>query len=131
MNRYKDWFEQGERDFERAKLDLMYSYYEWACFTSQQAAEKVVKALGMKLGVDLWGHSILNMLNSLQKIKNLEIPEDILECAIVLDKFYIPTRYPNGFPMGKPADYYIKKNAEEAIDAADNIIRFCKSILNR
>jgi hypothetical protein len=39
MNRYKDWFEQGKRDLERARIDLEHEYFEWACFTSQQAGE--------------------------------------------------------------------------------------------
>ncbi|HSR12959.1 MAG TPA: HEPN domain-containing protein, partial [Thermodesulfobacteriota bacterium] len=37
MNRWKDWYEQGIRDLGRARLDLEHGYYEWACFTSQQA----------------------------------------------------------------------------------------------
>ncbi|WP_457599823.1 HEPN domain-containing protein [Hydrogenivirga sp.] len=60
--------------------------YEWACFTTQQATEKIIKALGMKLGV--------------------EVPSSVLEAAKELDKYYIPTRYPNGFASGKPADFF-------------------------
>ncbi len=62
MNRYRDWLEQGKRDLEKAKIDLKFKYYEWACFSSQQAAEKAVKSLGMKYGIELWGHSISQML---------------------------------------------------------------------
>lgn len=58
MNRSMDWLEQAERDLSKARLDLEHSYFEWACFTSQQAdewacftspqaAEKAAKALGM------------------------------------------------------------------------------------
>jgi len=45
MDRSKDWIRQAERDLKRAKLDIENAFYEWACFTSQQAAEKSVKAL--------------------------------------------------------------------------------------
>lgn len=51
MNRWKDWYEQGKRDRQRADLDLNYGYYEWACFTAQQAAGKVIKALDMSRGI--------------------------------------------------------------------------------
>jgi len=129
MKRYLDWLDQGKRDLEKAKLDLKYKYYEWACFTSQQAAEKVVKSLGMKLGLDMWGHSLLEMLKILEKEKLLEIHEKIFELAKMLDKYYIPTRYPNSFPSGKPSDYYTEKEAEEAINAASNIIRFCEGYI--
>ena len=47
MNRYQDWLDQAERDLERAKIDVQYAYWEWACFTAQQAAEKACKALLM------------------------------------------------------------------------------------
>ena len=127
MNRWKDWYEQGKRDRERAQLDLRYQYYEWACFTSQQATEKVVKALALKLGVTLWGHSVNEMMKFL--VTRLTIPENIVESAKTLDLYYIPPRYPNGFPAGKPADYFTETHAREAIDAADRVIRFCESLL--
>lgn len=50
MNRYRDWFEQAERDLERESIDIKYEFWEWACFTAQQAAEKATKALLMERG---------------------------------------------------------------------------------
>ncbi len=125
MNRYLDWFEQAKIDFEKAKKDLEGGYYEWCCFTSQQSGEKAVKALIMKLGYTPWGHSITNLLKLLKD--KIEIPEDIIESSQLLDSYYIPTRYPNSFSEGKPSDYYNKKLAEEAINAAYNIIKFCET----
>jgi HEPN domain-containing protein len=124
MNRYLDWLEQAERDLQKAEIDLRYEYWEWACFTAQQAAEKVVKAMLMKLGNSVWGHAITPMLRSLEQE---EIPAPLLEYAQLLDAYYIPTRYPNGFAEGKPSDYFNRKQAQEALDAASEIIRFCKN----
>ncbi len=45
------------------------------------------------------------------------------------DLYYIPPRYPNGFASGKPADYFTEAQAREALDAADQIIRFCEGHL--
>lgn len=129
MNRWKDWYEQGKRDFEKAGIDLKNGYYEWVCFTSQQSAEKIVKGTGLKYGLVLWGHSITEMLNLLSE--KIEIPQDIKDAGKLLDLYYIPPRYPNGFPSGKPSDYFTKKQAQEAIDAANNIIRFCEVYINR
>jgi len=129
MNRWKDWYEQGKRDLERAMLDLQYKYYEWACFTSQQSAEKVIKALALKYNLNLWGHSLTEILNILSQ--KIEIKEELKDYARLLDLYYIPPRYPYGFPSGKPADYFTKRQAMEAIDAAGNIIRFCEGILFR
>ena len=45
VERSKDWLAQAERDIGQAKASLRDGFYEWACFASQQAAEKAVKAL--------------------------------------------------------------------------------------
>jgi len=42
------------------------------------------------------------------------------------NRYYIPPWYPNGFASGKPADYFTEAQAREALDAADQIIRFCE-----
>jgi HEPN domain-containing protein len=129
VNRWKDWYAQGKRDYERALLDIQYGYYEWACFTLQQATEKVVKALGLAQGIVLWGHSLTEMLTLLGE--SIPVPEACLNAARRLDLYYIPPRYPNGFASGKPADYFTEAQAREARDAADTIVRFCESHLPR
>jgi len=128
MNRWKDWYDQGVRDLARAQVDVDHAFYEWACFTSQQAAEKMIKAVGLKRGVTLWGHSLSELLSLLAA--SLEIPADIVEQAQTLDLYYIPARYPNGFPSGKPADYFSESKARGALDAARCIQRFCESLLS-
>ncbi|HOJ27110.1 MAG: HEPN domain-containing protein [Candidatus Saccharicenans sp.] len=129
MNRWKDWYEQGKRDLEKARLDLDHGFYEWACFTAQQSAEKVIKAMAMKEGITLWGHSLTEMIDLLSR--TMKIPEEIEEKARLLDLYYIPPRYPNGFASGKPADYFSEKQGREAINAANSIIRFCEGYLAR
>jgi len=124
MNRWKDWLDQAKRDLERAQLDVEHSFYEWACFTAQQSAEKAVKALGMRLGLDLWEHSLTAMFRVLRE--SLQVPEELERLAKLLDKYYIPTRYPNGFASGKPADYFTIEEAMEAVNAAGEILRFCE-----
>jgi HEPN domain-containing protein len=126
MNRSQDWLAQALRDLEKAKNDIRFEYWEWACFTAQQAAEKAVKALLMARGSEVWGHAITPMLRAL---KDLNVPSQLIEYAQLLDTFYIPTRYPNGFPEGKPADYFNASKAQEAFDAASAIIRFCQDHL--
>jgi HEPN domain-containing protein len=116
------------RDFARAQLDVEHAFYEWACFTSQAAAEKVIKAVGLKQGVTLWGPSLTELLGLLAV--RMDVPAEILEKAQSLDLYYIPARYPNGFPSGKPADYFSENKAREALDAASRIQRFCESLLS-
>lgn len=126
MNRYKDWLRQARRDLEKARIDLQYKFWEWACFTAQQSAEKAVKALLMYHGLTVWGHAITPMLRSMDK---LAVPERIIQHAQLLDIYYIPTRYPNGLAEGSPADYFNQEKAQEAYEAAKTILQFCQDHL--
>ena len=127
MERSKDWFKQAQRDLEKVQIDINHSYYEWACFTAQQAAEKAVKALYQKANSHFHGHSLLQMLKGLSE--KTEVSEELYHSARVLDRYYTETRYPNGFPEGSPAEYFDEKIAEEALHASRKIIRFCEDNL--
>jgi HEPN domain-containing protein len=128
-NRYLDWFRQAEADLAAARDSLAAGHFEWACFTAQQAAEKAVKALFLHRGMDAWGHTITPLLGNLPAEDRPE--EDIVTCAKVLDKHYIPTRYPNGLDSGAPADFYTRPEAEAACDCARKIIDFCSHSARR
>ncbi len=124
VSRAKDWLRQAVKDLEHAKRSLKFGDYEWACFASHQAAEKAVKALYQKLGVEVWGHSISRMLSSLPN--NYKPAIDLIDKAKQLDKHYIPSRYPNFHPEGAPLDYYTLEDAERAVRYAEEIVKFCK-----
>ena len=128
-NRSKDWLAQAERDLNHAISACDIQYFEWSCFSSQQAAEKAVKAVFLRLHGEGWGHSVLGLLKALGE--QTEIPPDLLDTAKALDKHYIPTRYPNGFDAGMPGDYYTKKDADEAIENARKIVEFCADCVRR
>ncbi len=42
MSPYFDWLEQAQRDLKKAEINQEHEYWEWACFTAQQSAEKAV-----------------------------------------------------------------------------------------
>ncbi len=58
VSRALDWFRQTLKDLEHVRKSIELEHYEWACFAAQQAAEKAVKALYQKLGIEVWGHSV-------------------------------------------------------------------------
>ena len=128
-NRYADWLKQAEADFKHGKNSLNSEDYEWSCFSFQQAAEKAIKALFLKSGRDAWGHTLTILLGKLPE--TIQISEETIECAKILDKHYIPTRYPNGFDEGAPTDFYTRKEAEEALRCGGIIIEFCKNHIHR
>jgi len=123
-NRSKDWLAQAKRDLNHAVNAHKDNDFEWSCFSTQQAAEKAVKAVFLYLHGEGWGHSVYGLLRALGD--KMEVPEPLLEAAKTLDKHYIPTRYPNGFDSGMPGDYYTKTDAQEAIENARQIIEFCE-----
>ncbi|MFN3369447.1 MAG: HEPN domain-containing protein, partial [Thermus sp.] len=101
--------------------------YAWACFASQQAAEAALKGLHLSRGQVAWGHSIQDLLAGLPGV--MEVPEELLEAARVLDKYYIPTRYPDAHPSGPAARAYTRREAEEAIRLAERILRFVEEVM--
>jgi len=122
-----DWLRQAKKDLKAAEVMKKNELFEWACFVSQQAAEKALKAVFQKLNATAWGHSVFELLKVLSKKINVE--EGLFQCARNLDKFYIPTRYPNGFESGSPFEYFTEKDAKDGIICSGRIIEFCKSVL--
>ncbi len=123
-NRYLDWFRQAEADLRHAKNAMKDEDFEWSCFAAQQGAEKAVKALFQKLGMEAWGHTLTALIGNLPN--EVGASDSLVNCAKILDKHYIPTRYPNGFDSGAPTDFYTKEEAKTAIKCAEEILEFCR-----
>ncbi|MDZ7300918.1 MAG: HEPN domain-containing protein [candidate division KSB1 bacterium] len=126
-NRYQDWYRQALSDLKHSQNAREDGDYDWACFAAHQAADKAVKAVIEFSGGEFWGHAVTKLLEGLKE--KYAIPESLLDDARSLDKFYIPTRYPNGFDTGAPVDYYTHKEAEAAYETAQRLLRFCESRL--
>ena len=129
MERSKDWIDEAEGDLEHAENDLSGGFYNWACFSAQQSAEKAVKAIFQKIGAEAWGHSVADLLKELSKTH--PVSEEFMDVALELDKAYIPTRYPNAHPSGSPRSRYTEGEARRLIEHAERIFRFCSRILSQ
>ena len=86
-----------------------------------------MKAVYQKIGGDAWGHSVSDLLKGLRE--KIPFSDEIMNCAKCVDKFYIPSRYPNGWASGAPSDYISREDAENAIGHSEKIIQFCNGIL--
>jgi len=126
-NRSSDWLSQAIRDLQQAEDSRHAERHEWACFAAHQAAEKAVKALHLSLGQEAWGHVVAMLLKELP----IDVLDDLIDRARVLDNFYIPTRYPNGHPQGAPFEHYGRLQSEEAIKYAVSILEFARSSMAR
>lgn len=127
--RSKDWLRQAESDLRHARNAREDGDYDWAAFASHQSAEMAIKALFQKLHREAWGHTLSVLLANLPEEVHVETA--LIDRAKELDKHYIPTRYPNGFEQGAPADFYTQKEAEEAIRNAEAILEFCHRQIDR
>ncbi len=126
-NRAPDWLSQAAADLQHARHSLQACDHNWACFAAQQAAEKAVQALFLGLGGEACGHSVTRLLSDLSQRRN--VPPPLIDAGRRLDRHYIPTRYPNGFPTGAPRDYYTAQGAEQAIADAEAIHDFVRQSL--
>ncbi len=127
--RSADWFRQAERDLAAARELRSGGFHEWSCFLAQQSAEKAVKAVFQKLGADAWGHSVLELLGQLPDTHRAT--PAVFDAARLLDRFYIAARYPNGWAEGTPSQYHGDDDARQAIDRAQDVLRFCHDLLAR
>jgi len=128
MERSKDWLDEAQGDLEHARNDVQGGFYNWACFSAQQAAEKAIKAVFQKMGAEAWGHSVADLLKELSKKDG--IPEELSNEALELDKAYIPTRYPNAHPSGSARSRYTEQEAMRLIGYAERIVKFCSDLLS-
>lgn len=129
MERSKDWLDQAERDLAHARSDLRSGYYDWACFSAQQSAEKAIKAVFQRIGAEAWGHSVADLVEELSRRQ--KAPARLLSRALELDKAYIPTRYPSALPSGSPGTRYTKGEAKRLIKYAAEIVDFCTGLLSK
>lgn len=112
------WWLTAKEDLEAAKTLHQAGKYSHACFISQKSAEKAMKALWFAADNDPWGHSIQKLVMQFPQKDRLLNIENWLAHASNLDKFYIPTRYPNGLPDLTPSQVYLSQDSELAIETA-------------
>ena len=55
--------------------------------------------------------------------------QEWLTTGAKLDRFYIPTRYPNGLPDLTPEQSFFRHDAEEALEGATWMLQNCRRLL--
>jgi len=124
------WFTQAADEFQDADDLRIRKRFYLALFHFQQAAEKALKAylyVTVKSVEVMYTHSI----NDLMKMA-VEVDADFEKVAAAkkLDRYYIPTRYPNGLPGGVPSRYFDDpEEAKGAMQLAKNLIELVRKKL--
>ena len=81
VSRAFNQFKQALKDLEHAEKPLRLGDYEWTCFAAHQAAEKAVKVLYQKLGLEVWERSISRLLNNLPE--DFKPPKELIDIDII------------------------------------------------
>ena len=126
----KVWQKQANYDFQAANLSLNHGFYEWACFQSQQAAEKSLKAFLVSKG---WRVPRVHRVSVLYKMcqradksfRKHYLEHDNLEAITFI------SRYPFAIPQETitPHEFINKQEAEECLREAQLILEKIKSLL--
>ena len=123
------WLLQAEQDLDDARYSFDGGRFHLACFLTQQAAEKGLKAFLYAQGEEhLFGHSVAELCKKAIAYDN---EFENIKRASVLDKYYIPTRYPDGLPGGVPYEMFDEDDASKAIGLAVSVIELVRKKLNR
>jgi HEPN domain-containing protein len=120
------WLRQAKQDLDDAQYARDGGRFHLTCFLAQQAAEKALKAYLYARGQTLvLGHSVARLCQD-ASVLNAEFA-DLKKKAAPLDKYYIPTRYPNGLPDGIPAEAFDAVDAERALELTKLVIAFVQA----
>lgn len=112
------WLRQAEVDLGAARR-LADGFSALACFHAQQAAEKALKAILYAAGERVvLGHALAELGERVERVS----PEygRLRSDVAKLDRYYVPTRYPNGLPAGgDPSLAFDEDDAWAAIAEAE------------
>jgi HEPN domain-containing protein len=127
VQRVDDWLDEGRAELRAARDLLKGGHWSWCCFTCQQASEKVLKALCEHFRTPQFGHNLNLLLDAIAVHR--AIPDPVRDAGARLNRFYIPTRYPDAFPQGAPADQFFEADARTALADAAAVFTFAEGIL--
>jgi HEPN domain-containing protein len=118
------WIAAGQNDLAVAESLFAESHYYATAFFAQQCAEKSLKGLLRLHGHIAWGHNCFDLLKQIEKLLPSAIDSSIITSVQRLDDHYIPSRYPDAFSSGTPADHYTKSVAQKALKDGKSILKF-------
>ena len=125
--RYQIWLEKAKDDLLYAQGNLKMEFYSQVCFLTQQSAEKALKAFLISQGVSSKNIRIHVLPRLVELCRQYEKSfEALRDKAQILNRYYIPTRYP---PDAGPLGEFSEKEAKEALAFTQEILEFVEDKL--
>jgi len=126
-DRVIDLLAQAVRDLSQAEASRRDGRHEWACFASQQAADKAVRALYASYGLEAVGRSVARLLAESPS----GAPERLVDEGRVLDTYLEAIRDPGVDADGVGFDRYGDIQSEQAITFGHDVVGFVEVQLRR
>lgn len=122
----EEWIKIAVEDFQSAKHLLEKSLFRMVCYHSQQAVEKLAKAILVQHDIDIpRTHNLLDLNNAVRRLGYDSPLSD--EDAVFLNSIY-RSRYPFDtglLPYGEPT----QEDAEKALEIAKSIMKWFREKL--
>jgi HEPN domain-containing protein len=117
---YENWLDFAADDLKMAQLALGEELYNQVCFHAEQCVEKTLKAIYIHQKKSYpRTHKLADLLSHLPKKEFKDLPEQIID----LDRFYIPTRYPDALPGSLIDSLPSENDAREALETAEIVFK--------
>ena len=127
MQRAHDWLAEARAELRAARDLLKGQHWSWCCFTCQQASEKALKAASEHFRAPQFGHNLNLLVQAVAT--HTSVPARVAQACARLNRYYIPTRYPDAFDRGAPADQFFEADARQALDDAEEVQRFAEGVI--
>lgn len=127
MQRDRDWLREAEAELEAARDLLRGGHWSWCCFTAHQAAEKALKAACERLRVPHLGHNLNTLLQPIAA--ETAVSQPVRSACARLNRYYIPTRYPDAFDQGAPADQFFEPDAAQALRDVEEVLDLARRLV--
>jgi len=114
------WLLFARNDLKTAEILFREAIWNQVCFHSQQALEKLLKAL-IPPDHRPRSHKLADLIACLPA--SITLTEEEKRLVRRLDRFYIPTRYPDALPGAIEDGMPTMSDAEEALQTATSLFK--------
>ena len=120
------WLMFARQDLRMAELALSEGIFNQTCFHAQQCVEKAIKGWLEQQGRrPPRTHRMADLLTMLPP----DLMGELNDVLLLLDRFYIPTRYPDALPGMLAEGVPGQRDAQEALDVARRALEYVERAL--
>ena len=120
----QEWQRQADYDMDTAEYMYAGGRYVYAVFMCHLAVEKALKGIYQKkiLDVPPRTHNLIYLIEKTQ----LQLPPNLLEAVVFLNRLSIPTRYPDD--LQRMMKDYDKEKTNEIVEKGKEALQWLKRL---